>query len=42
MGTEPEWNETFVFNVSGDVTELSIKILDSDMGNADDFVGQAK
>ncbi|KAL8114566.1 elicitor-responsive protein 3-like isoform X2 [Apium graveolens] len=42
MGSEPEWNETFLFNVSGDVSELSIKILDSDTGTADDFVGQAK
>lgn len=42
MGSEPEWNETFVFNVSGDVSELSIRILDSDAGTADDFVGHAK
>lgn len=42
MGSEPEWNETFLFNVSGGVSELSIKILDSDTGTGDDFVGQAK
>ncbi|PON86445.1 C2 domain containing protein [Trema orientale] len=41
-GTEPEWNETFVFNVNSDgVSELTLKILDSDTGSQDDFVGEA-
>ncbi|PON62816.1 C2 domain containing protein [Parasponia andersonii] len=41
-GTEPEWNETFVFNINSDgVSELTLKILDSDTGSQDDFVGEA-
>ncbi|KAK9103357.1 hypothetical protein Sjap_020611 [Stephania japonica] len=41
-GSEPEWNETFVFNLSEGISELSLKILDSDNGTADDFVGEAR
>ncbi|XVF13168.1 hypothetical protein REPUB_Repub08aG0185000 [Reevesia pubescens] len=40
-GTEPEWNETFVFNVSEGVSELELKIMDSDFGSQDDIVGEA-
>ncbi|KAK4262733.1 hypothetical protein QN277_028258 [Acacia crassicarpa] len=40
QGSEPEWNETFVFNLTGDISELTLKILDSDIGT-DDFVGEA-
>ncbi|EES11168.1 hypothetical protein BDA96_06G173300 [Sorghum bicolor] len=40
-GCEPEWNETFVFTVSDGATELFIKLLDSDGGTDDDFVGEA-
>ncbi|XP_028767489.1 elicitor-responsive protein 3-like [Neltuma alba] len=40
-GSDPEWNETFVFNLTGDVSELVLKILDSDAGTDDDFVGEA-
>jgi len=40
-GCEPEWNETFVFTVSDGATELFIKLLDSDSGTDDDFVGEA-
>lgn len=40
-GTTPEWNETFVFNVSDGVSEIKIKIMDSDNFSEDDFVGQA-
>lgn len=39
-GTEPEWNENFVFTVSGHVSELKLKIMDSDTGTSDDFVGE--
>lgn len=41
-GSDPEWNETFVFSLSDDVPELSIKIMDSDNTSDDDFVGEAK
>ncbi|KAL5207983.1 hypothetical protein ABZP36_032418 [Zizania latifolia] len=40
-GSNPEWNENFVFTVSDLATELLIKLLDSDTGSADDFVGEA-
>lgn len=41
-GSNPEWNETFVFNVSDNVSELIVKIMDSDTFSKDDFVGEAK
>jgi hypothetical protein len=44
-GSEPEWNETFVFRVFGSADnspELSIKIMDSDNFSADDLVGEAR
>ncbi|KAF5811657.1 putative C2 domain-containing protein [Helianthus annuus] len=42
-GTTPEWNETFLFDVtSNDATDLKVKIMDSDGGvGADDLVGHA-
>ncbi|XVE57846.1 hypothetical protein DITRI_Ditri04bG0123100 [Diplodiscus trichospermus] len=40
-GSNPEWNENFVFNVSEGVSELKLKIMDSDCGTQDDFVGEA-
>lgn len=40
-GTNPEWNENFVFTVSDQTTDLLIKLMDSDTGTADDFVGEA-
>ena len=40
-GSNPEWNESFVFTVSDRATELMIKLMDSDSGTADDFVGEA-
>ncbi|KAG8060104.1 hypothetical protein GUJ93_ZPchr0002g23463 [Zizania palustris] len=40
-GSNPEWNENFVFTVSDLATELLIKLLDSDTGSGDDFVGEA-
>ncbi|CAN6268652.1 unnamed protein product [Urochloa humidicola] len=39
-GCDPEWNETFVFTVSDNTEELFIKLLDSDGGTEDDFVGE--
>ena len=40
-GTEPEWNESFVFTISDGASELTLKIMDSDTGTADDIVGEA-
>ncbi|KAL6844206.1 hypothetical protein ACP4OV_025879 [Aristida adscensionis] len=39
-GSEPEWNETFVFTIADETPELNLKIMDSDITN-DDFVGEA-
>ncbi|XP_065858935.1 elicitor-responsive protein 3-like isoform X1 [Euphorbia lathyris] len=41
QGSEPEWNENFIFTISDSATNLVLKILDSDVGTADDFVGEA-
>lgn len=40
-GTQPEWNESFVFTISDGASELTLKIMDSDTGTADDIVGEA-
>ncbi|GFS32422.1 hypothetical protein Acr_00g0022700 [Actinidia rufa] len=40
-GSEPEWNEKFVFTLADDTKELRIKIMDRDFGYEDDFVGEA-
>ncbi|CAG7860981.1 unnamed protein product [Brassica rapa] len=41
QGTTPEWNETFIFNVSEGTTELKAKIFDTDVGTEDDPLGEA-
>ncbi|KAI4377873.1 hypothetical protein MLD38_015436 [Melastoma candidum] len=41
QGAMPEWNETFVFTISGGVTELSLKVMDKDTFSADDNLGEA-
>ncbi|KAK3429157.1 elicitor-responsive protein 3 [Eucalyptus grandis] len=41
QGAEPEWNETFLFTVSDGVSELRLKLMDSDNFSSDDFVGEA-
>ncbi|KAL5994473.1 hypothetical protein ACLOJK_024525 [Asimina triloba] len=38
-GSSPEWNENFVFTLSEGVSEITIKLLDSDAGTEDDLVG---
>ncbi|CAL9076214.1 unnamed protein product [Musa acuminata var. zebrina] len=40
-GSDPEWNESFVFTVSDSVPELTVKLMDNDTGSSDDFVGEA-
>ncbi|CAO2835061.1 unnamed protein product [Amaranthus hypochondriacus] len=40
-GSNPEWNETFLFTVSGEAPDLNLKIMDKDNFSADDFVGEA-
>lgn len=41
QGNEPEWNETFVFSITGDVAEINLKIIDKDTFSRDDFIGEA-
>jgi len=41
-GSEPQWNESFVFTVSDNTSELFIKLMDKDTFTADDFLGEAK
>ncbi|XP_059072847.1 elicitor-responsive protein 3 isoform X2 [Cryptomeria japonica] len=40
-GSNPEWNETFVFKLSEGASDLLIRILDKDRFSADDFLGEA-
>ncbi|OVA11832.1 C2 calcium-dependent membrane targeting [Macleaya cordata] len=39
-GTEPEWNETFLFSICEGTSELNIKLMDKDCLTKDDFVGE--
>ncbi|PRQ57861.1 putative C2 domain-containing protein [Rosa chinensis] len=41
QGSEPAWNESFLFTVTNDVSELHLKIMDEDAFTADDYVGEA-
>ncbi|XP_010533699.1 PREDICTED: C2 domain-containing protein At1g63220 [Tarenaya hassleriana] len=41
QGSDPEWNETFMFTVTEGTSELRMKILDKDTFTEDDFVGEA-
>ncbi|GMI95505.1 hypothetical protein like AT1G63220 [Hibiscus trionum] len=41
LGSEPVWNENFVFNVSEGAEELKLKIMDSDIGS-NELVGEAE
>lgn len=40
-GSDPEWNETFLFTISEGVSELKIKIMDKDTLTDDDLVAEA-
>lgn len=42
QGSNPEWNEKFLFRVSEGVTELKMTIMDKDTGTRDDFVGELR
>ncbi|KAG8366456.1 hypothetical protein BUALT_Bualt17G0081900 [Buddleja alternifolia] len=41
-GSKPKWDETFLFKVTDNVTELKIRIMDKDTFTADDFVGEVR
>uniref|UniRef100_A0A803LQL2 C2 domain-containing protein n=2 Tax=Chenopodium quinoa TaxID=63459 RepID=A0A803LQL2_CHEQI len=42
QGSEPEWNQTFTFDVNNSGgSDLTLKFLDSDYGTEDDCVGEA-
>eukprot|EP00252_Welwitschia_mirabilis_P013574 TRINITY_DN29840_c0_g1_i1.p1 TRINITY_DN29840_c0_g1~~TRINITY_DN29840_c0_g1_i1.p1 ORF type:complete len:146 (-),score=30.48 TRINITY_DN29840_c0_g1_i1:41-478(-) len=40
-GSNPQWNETFVFQVSDCGSDLLLRIMDKDRFSTDDFVGEA-
>ncbi|CAL0318345.1 unnamed protein product [Lupinus luteus] len=40
-GSNPEWNEIFLFTVSDSASELNLKIMDKDKFSKDDFLGEA-
>ncbi|XP_057822815.1 elicitor-responsive protein 3 [Cryptomeria japonica] len=42
QGSNPEWNEKFVFKLSEGASDLIIRIMDKDRFSADDFIGEAK
>ncbi|KAK9910563.1 hypothetical protein M0R45_034519 [Rubus argutus] len=41
QGSEPAWNESFLFTVTDDVSVLHLKIMDKDTFSDDDYVGEA-
>ena len=41
QGSDPHWNENFVFTISDGASELNLKIMDKDTFTKDDFVGEA-
>lgn len=40
QGSEPDWNETFLFTIAGAEDELRLKLYDEDSGSTDDDVGE--
>jgi len=42
QGTNPEWNEKFVFNIAEGVSDLIVGIMDKDTFTSDDFLGEAR
>ncbi|CAJ1950036.1 unnamed protein product [Sphenostylis stenocarpa] len=40
-GSNPQWNESFLFTVSDSASELHLKIMDKDNFSQDDFLGEA-
>ncbi|XP_073226936.1 16 kDa phloem protein 2-like [Cicer arietinum] len=41
-GSNPRWNESFLFTISDDVCKLNLKLMDKDTFTQDDFLGEAK
>ncbi|KAI3927309.1 hypothetical protein MKW98_008011 [Papaver atlanticum] len=41
QGSDPNWNESFIFTISEGASELVIKLWDRDTFSADDVIGQA-
>ncbi|KAK4476564.1 hypothetical protein RD792_015721 [Penstemon davidsonii] len=39
-GSNPEWNETFLFTISDGITELKIKMMDKDTFTQDDLLAK--
>ncbi|XP_061349583.1 16 kDa phloem protein 2-like [Gastrolobium bilobum] len=39
-GSNPSWNESFLFTVSDNVSELNLRLMDKDTFTKDDFLGE--
>ncbi|KAJ1392607.1 C2 domain [Sesbania bispinosa] len=40
-GSNPQWNESFLFTVSDSASELNLRIMEKDNFSNDDFLGEA-
>ncbi|XP_059302266.1 16 kDa phloem protein 2-like [Lycium ferocissimum] len=40
-GSDPEWNESFLFTISRGCDEINIKIMDENTFGSDDYIGEA-
>ncbi|KAJ8534783.1 hypothetical protein K7X08_016511 [Anisodus acutangulus] len=40
-GSDPEWNENFLFTISRGCDEINIKIMDENTFGSDDYIGEA-
>ncbi|XP_061340177.1 16 kDa phloem protein 2-like isoform X2 [Gastrolobium bilobum] len=40
-GSNPQWNESFLFTISDSASELNLRIMDKDKFSKDDFLGEA-
>lgn len=40
-GSNPQWNETFLFTVSDSASELNLRIMEKDNYSSDDILGEA-
>ncbi|XP_004498695.1 elicitor-responsive protein 3-like [Cicer arietinum] len=41
-GSNPRWNESFLFTVCDNVSELNLRLMDEDTFTKDDLLGEAK
>ncbi|RHN76767.1 putative C2 domain-containing protein [Medicago truncatula] len=41
-GSNPRWNESFLFTVSDNAAELNLRLMDEDTFTKDDLLGEVK